>query len=282
LKEAPLNGFKSVLIQLVVIVAFFSATPAFAEDAGGVTVKLRPDSIAVPLHQPLGVVLIIHNSSTQVADVDLGDDRKGDITLTSTRPDGTEQAHHVAEREGLARIGHVEIQPGQTYSQPLLLNDWLGVPPVGVYRIVIRLRGQINLHDGTAVKISPLPLVASIKQPDSEALTSFCRDALQRLLTSKTYSEAEQAAEELSYTEDPIAVPYLSQAFDTPYPLQSLLVTGLERIGTDGSIRVLLTMARERPQVAPEAIRRSLAKLANRTSDPDLEVQIRKALAGRM
>ena len=242
-----MNRFNRVLNRLVVIIAIFSAARAIAMD-GGVTIEVRPERIVVPLHQPLAAMLIIHNFSTQAAAVDLGDDRKGNIILTSTLPDGTEQTYFAAPREGLSRIGQIEIQSGQTYLQRILLNDWLDFQAVGVYRIEVRLREQITLHDGTVVRTGPLALVASVAGPNGEALTSFCRDALQRLLTSKTYSQAEHAAEELRYAKDPIAVPYLSRAFDTPYPVQSLLVTGLERIDTDASIRALLALTRERPR----------------------------------
>lgn len=111
-------------------------------------------------------------------------------------------------------------------------------------------------------------------------LTTFCRETLRRLLSSQSYSDALHAAEVLSYTHDPIAIPYLEKGFATPYPIQALLVRGLERIGTDDSIRALLEEARSNPRAAADEIRRALAKLATQTSDQDLQRQIAVVLQG--
>jgi len=61
-------------------------------------------------------------------------------------------------------------------------------------------------------------------------------------------------------------------------PRKRGIVRGLERIATDASIRALLTAAQKHPEVAPEAIKQALARLVNRTSDPDLQIQIKQTL----
>jgi hypothetical protein len=276
------KNFKLVLLELAIMATLVCYMRAGPTDAGPISIQVRPENGTVLLHQPFDVMLIIHNSSSQVAQLDLGDDRKSNIVLTVEFPDGTEKTCRVAQHQGLARIGRIKIQPGRTYSQPLVVNDWVDFAIAGIYRMTVYLRVPIRLDDGTIVEPKPLRVVASVTGPNSKALTDFCREALQNLLSSKTYSEAQHAAEVLGYTQDPLAVPYLGRAFDTPYPVQSLLVTGLERIGTDDSIRVLLEVAHNKPKAAPEAIKQALANLVNRTSDPDLQFQIKQTLEGKM
>lgn len=277
-----MNRFKPLLAILVVMSAPASCVHAASAGVGAITMRISPEHSVTPLHQPLDVELLVQNSSAQAAEIDLGDDRKRNLVLTVTSPDRKERTLRVAEHEGLARIGRVEVQAGETYSQHLLLNEWIEFAAVGVYRIVVRFRGPIKLHDGTMAELGPAVLLASVTDKNSEGLTDFCRKALQELLAAKTYADAEQAAQWLSYTDDPIAVPYLGRAFETPYPIHSLLVAGLERIGTDDSIRVLLEIMRRNPDVAAGAMKQALSRLADRTSDRDLQLQVRKVLEGKM
>jgi hypothetical protein len=280
--DAFVNRFKRTLTRVVVMALLSFCARATAADLDGITMEIHPEQSLVPLHQPVDVTLILQNPSAQVAEIDLGDDRKGNIILMVTLPDGTDHTYRIAEREGLARNGLIKLQPGQTYPQHLLLNQWMAFSRIGTYRIEVQIRRQRGSRDGMVAELSPLMLSVSVGAPNSGALNDFSQETLNTLLASKTYAEAEQAAEVLSYTNDPIAVPYLARAFETTYPVQSLLVTGLERIGTDDSIRILLAVAHKDPQIAPEAIRQALGNLVNRTSDPDLKVQIRQALVGKM
>jgi HEAT repeat protein len=104
---------------------------------------------------------------------------------------------------------------------------------------------------------------------------------VKEVLSSRTYDGARLPAEALSYVNDPVAIPYLQRAFDTPYPIQSLLADALEKIGTDDSIRALLAVSRSKPDVARDAVKQALANLIIRTSDPELKKEISEALKDR-
>lgn len=266
--------FKFVVIELMVIVTLFPSMRA--TDLGDVTMKIYPEQIVVPLHQPLDVVLTLQNSSAQVANIDLGDNRNRNLLLTVITPEGTKHNLRIAGHEGLARIGRISLSAGQTYSQHLLLNEWLDFGTVGIYRVSVALSEPVTFPDGRTRELSPSVVRARITEWDEKELARFCDQALQTLLVSTSYQDAEKAALILSYTKDRIAVPYLVRAFDTRYPVQSLLVTGLERIGTSTSIRELSALARE-GVVATEA-KRALSELLNRTSDPELRHEIQQVL----
>lgn len=273
--------FRHVIAVVLSTAAIFFCTRAVGSESASIAVEIHPERSTVVLHQALDLTLAIHNYSSQLVVVDLGDNRKANIVLGVLFPDGTHKTFRIEQHEGLARIGQIKLQPGGTYSQPLLMNDWIELVTPGTYQITAHVRGPITLEDGTVIEVRSPTVVANVKDSDSEALTIFCDGALQRLLSSQTYADAEHAAEVLSYTRDPIAVPYLGRAFETPFPVQALLVTGLERIGTDSAIRVLLEAAHRSPEAVPEEIRRALAKLAKRTSDSNLQTEIAHALQGK-
>jgi hypothetical protein len=272
---------RSIIFEALLIVSLISVMRAFGAGDSWITATVEPLESDILLHQPLDLVVTLENSGPQLAVVDLGDDRKGNISLTITFPDGTKKTYRVPQHEGLARIGRIKIDPGQSYSQHLIVDDWVKLTKVGRYQIEVQLNGSIHLEVGADVSLNALTVVAEVREADNRALMTFCDGALRTLLASKSYAEAQHEAEILSDVQDPVAVPYLARAFETPYPVQSLLVAGLERIETDDSIRVLLAIAQKEPEMVPDAIKQALDRLTTRTSNSDLRLQIRKTLEGR-
>jgi hypothetical protein len=253
-------------------------TCAFASEFPRVTVEIQPEKSTFVSHQPIDFTFLIHNFTAQSVTVDLGDNRKANLVLRIAFPNGTRNEFRLPQREGLARIGQVKVDAGDTYSQPLLINEWADLSTPGVYQIAIQVRGLMRSGNGSIVEqLESQSVVADVRSPDDRVLASFCLDILQRLLSSRSYIDAEHAAEVLSYTHDPIAVPYLAKAFLSPYPIEALLVAGLERISNDDSIRVLLDVARTRPEAATE-IKQALGRLRKQTSNLELQEQISRIL----
>ena len=88
---------------------------------------------------------------------------------------------------------------------------------------------------------------------------------------------AQQPALLLSYVEDPVAVPYLSQVLYTHKLVENTAISGLERIDSEESVKVLISALAysygDTSSLAREALRRILRK----TSSPALKEEIRKA-----
>jgi HEAT repeat protein len=88
---------------------------------------------------------------------------------------------------------------------------------------------------------------------------------------------AQEPALLLSYVEDPIAVPYLSQLLDAHKLVEKIAVSGLERIGDEESVKILILALSsgygDTSDLALQALKRTLRK----SSDPVVKRTIRDA-----
>src|SRR2546430_13394524 len=104
-----------------------------------------------PVYLKFGIV----NGSSNPVVVDLGQDRKGGYSFVLTRPDGVRLRLPSYSREGLSRIGTLVLQPGETYSEQLLLNEWYEFTAPGRYILEARLIEPIVAKDGKGVLTDP-------------------------------------------------------------------------------------------------------------------------------
>jgi hypothetical protein len=258
-----------------------SRAPSMAFHQSGsfdISAVIAPERSDLVLHEPLDVVLTIHNAGPEAAVIDLGADRKSGITVKMQLPDGTEKVGRIPVHGDVSRIGRITLKPGQSYSQDLIINEWteFGVP--GLYRIAVLFDNPIIMPDGTTSKLGPINIVANVGPQNDEILRRFCDDTLRKLLTADSSEAALNAAGALSYVQDPVAVPYLRQAFGNPHRVHSSLVSGLERIGTHDAIEVLLEMVAKEPWSESGFLRFTLERMATKTRDPNLQSRIRMAL----
>src|SRR4051794_10046074 len=82
---------------------------------------VSPEKIDVSLHEPVSTALTIRNGLAQPVTVDLGDDRKRNIVVTTIFPDGRKKRSAIPVHQGLARIGRITLPPAGSYSQTLVL-----------------------------------------------------------------------------------------------------------------------------------------------------------------
>ena len=245
------------------------------------TARVIPKESEVTLNQPVDLLLAIFNGEPQTATIDLGDDRKSKITIGVGYPSGAQTEKNITTHEGAVRGGLITLRPGETYHQHLILEDWVTLQQTGTYRIEVKLDSSIRLESGDSYHVEPIFARVVVKPRDEQALERFCEKTLGDLLSAENYADADHAAEMLSYVRDTAAVPYLQRAFVTPYSVHSILVGGLERIGTDGAAEALLDSMANNKGVAPEATREALTKFASKTSNATLAARIRQALSSQ-
>jgi hypothetical protein len=230
------------------------------------------------LNEPVDVLFTVKNNEPQVVSVDLGDDRRNNFIVELVDPSGKRTTRKLDPREGAARIGQVFVEAGQSYSQHLILNDWVELPQAGRYQFTVRLSSPIQARNGVNLEVSSPKGFIEIEDNDRERLRRFCDKVSEELLSANSYAAAEHAARMLSYVRDRQAIPYLRKGFGVVYPVYAELVDGFERIGTDDAAEALLDVAIRNPQVALEAARPTLSKFAANTANADLASRIRRVL----
>jgi hypothetical protein len=94
-----------------------------------------------------------------------------------------------------------------------------------------------------------------------------------------SFDDAREAATELSFAKDPVAVPYLERAL-VRKQLAPILILGLERIGDTTAVLALISQARMTTVDIPALARAALRKIQSETSDPALKRQIEDSIGG--
>ncbi len=242
---------------------------------------ITPAKIDVTLHEPVTAALTVQNGLSKPVVLDLGDDRKNDIVVKTIFPDGSARSNRLPNHEGLARLGQVTLAPGESYSQVLVFNDWLTFPVTGLYNLQIDILNSVAVPDGAPIRLGPLFASVIVSGRDAQRLDQLCAASLDRLSRARSYSAARQEAEFLTRVEDPVAVPFLRRAMArTSYPIQPLIVQGLERVATPEAVKALLEAFETEPATVPEA-RAALSRLMDKISDADLKTEIQNALDAR-
>lgn len=267
------------LIAVAAILALFcSANEASAQVRRSVSAKITPEQINVSLHEPVVALLTVKNELAKPLLVDLGDDRISNIAVNAVFPDGSETHSRVPLHQGLAGLGRVTLPSEQSYSQVLVLDTWLAFHEIGLYKLRIEILSPAVVSDGNSTSILPLFATVKVGNRDEQRLTKLCTDLLQSLSNAKSYEDARRQAVLLSRVQDPIAVPFMQQAMnETSYPIQSIVVNGLESVGTPEAVRALVDLIGKRPSTLPDA-RVSLARLVGKISDVDLKREVQQVL----
>ena len=91
------------------------------------------------LHEPVCLVSTISNETSDTAQIDLGQDRKGAYVLAVTQPSGVKIDLPPHSHEGISRLSTLVLEPGQFYTQTLVLNEWYAFGTPGRYHVQVRL-----------------------------------------------------------------------------------------------------------------------------------------------
>lgn len=206
-------------------------------------------------HEPILLKLVITNSSAEPLPVSLGYDREGAFLFTVRRPDGSViELPRKQVREGLSLVGKFTLAAGQSHTQQLILNEWYDFPEVGVYEIAASLAAakgadRVCLDARFAVEITPLD-TAQLQQTCSELVETIRRNR-------NNVANAFDAAKALLVIKQPLAAPFLEEAFKANGAVDWLMISGLEQIGD----------------------KQTLSRIQQQTTNPDTLELINAALA---
>ncbi len=252
LKSAPLLLALTLLLELHAV----TGGEAQVQDASkpGVSVSYSLPTAQVSLHEPIVINFQVDNETARVIGLDLGQDRKGEFVFTVTSPEGATLHLPQYRHNGISQYGTVSVQPGESFSQSLLLNEWydnFNVP--GKYVLGARLT------------------------KDPARLEKVCADLAKQVETAPNPEAAQEPALMLSYIEDPIAVPYLARVLATKTLTYDKAIAGLKRIGNDAAVEELLSALNKNGDIA-DAAAHALSQMLDKISDARLKETVNKAV----
>jgi PBS lyase HEAT-like repeat len=211
-----------------------------------------PDT-SVGLNEPVFADLTVVNREAQNVEIDLGLNRKSNLELTVWPPDGTVKTRSLGSG-GFGRSGRVSLVSGGSFKERLLLNEWYKFLQTGPYRMKITLSDASSAASDRASQEFFLQV-----HPRDPAHLSLIADKLaDTAVMGATLAERMDAANALSYTVDPLAVPSLRRVLQQGSLVEHYAVTGLGRIGSPDAIAAL--------------------KAAQNNPDEDVRSQVRSVL----
>jgi len=231
----------------------------------------------ITLHQPVVMLFKAHNASAQEVVLDLGVAKTEFFHFSLKKPQGTTLENEPPYTEGLHPSGKVVIPAGGDYQQELVLNEWFQFDATGRYSLGAQLKpptevtGIGNINSG----VEYIPF--EIEERSPEQLKRICADLAEQVKLAPNAEGAREPALLLSYVQDPIAVPYLSQLLDARKLVESAGISGLERIETVDSVKVLISALSSDYGDTSNLARQALRRILSKSPDPAVKQTILNA-----
>lgn len=260
-----------------------AVTQANEEGAKGIAKEVNlsfstPD-LQPTLGEPVVLNFTVENDLNVPVKIDLGQDRKEAFLLTITQPGGTKAQLPQRRQEGISLLGELALEPKQTYTQKLLLNEWYEFTTPGKHEVEVRLANPVQGPGGEKVsEDEPYRIAIEIQARDAERLEQAASERLRSIMEAKSYDDAAEASLELSYIKDPVAVQYLEKALVADYRVKPIIINGLQRIGDTEAVRVLMSTLRSPDNETAQLARHALSVIEQKSSDEALKQRIKRAL----
>lgn len=240
--------------------------------------SIRPVYSAFVEDQPLVFEFSIKNPSKTAIGLELGQDFKGSFHFVLTLPDKKQVRLPQYARDGISRIGSLSIRPENVYSQRVILNEWLGslspLPP-GEYRIDGSLSDPAINRPGKGVEIVPFGVSFKIERENYRVLRKLCEELYGKIVHSTSYMEASDAALELSFVNNTVAVPYILSALASNKNVESVIINSLAKVGKETAVEALMSAS---TSVSEKEIKTqansALELIAFQTQDEELKRKI--------
>lgn len=236
-------------------------------------------SSPVSLLEPIIVEFTVENGLSEPIKFDLGLNRKSKFVFTVTRPDGSIVHVPPLSEEGSGVMGRISLQPKQTYTKRLLMNERYGFDQPGNYGVEIRLADFIQTESGRRINVSTKGnLRLQVEPRNPESLAKKCEELVKKTLGASSFEEAADFAFALSYVNDPIAVPYLKRVLESDRMVESVAINGLVRIGNREAVEVLISTLKSKVADTALRARYALSKIEKSTQDSSIKEAIRRVL----
>lgn len=255
---------RSLLSVFLLLAAFLEAGNSQAVDSNFATFALQERQFT--LREPILLDFEVVNPTSDDLHLDLGDDRKGNFQISITEPHGkTVVVGKKPPQNGITFLGKIRVEPGETYSQTLVLNEWYTFREVGRYRISVVLTAPMK-SGRTSRRVHPLAFEIDFTQRNPDQLAGACRSLVTRVQQARSVGPAMEAAHALSYVDDPVAVPFLEEIL-TDWRVVGHAIAGLQRIRSPEAIAVLIRALKITEHETALRARVALGLIAHETDD---------------
>lgn len=242
-----------------------------------VQVNFQLKDAVITLHEPVVLLFKVHNASAQEAVLDLGLDKTEFFHFSLRKPQGSTVQNEPRYMEGLHTLGKVVISAGGDYEQALMLNQWFQFDSTGQYSLTAQLNTRTDISGTGSVNAEPEYIPFEVKERTPERLQKICADLAEQVKLAPNAQAAQEPAFLLSYVADPIAIPYLKQLLDAHKLVENAAISGLERIGSEDSVNVLISALSSRYGDKSDLARESLKRIKRKSSDPIIKQMILNA-----
>ena len=233
-------------------------------------------------YEPILLTLAITNSSYEPLPVSLGYNREGGFIFTVKRPDGSvKELPRKITKDTLTLLANFNVEPQKTFTQQLVLNDWYDFKDPGVYEISASLakgRRQAEpacLNSRFKIEITPF---------DTAQLQQTCSELVEKISQKDhNFANASDAVKALLAVKSPLVVPFLEQAVKANHAVTSYVISGLEEVGNDEAVKVLVSLLEE-ARTHPDngeflQVRNALFAIEQKAKDPATLDLVKIALA---
>lgn len=250
------------------------------EPVGEVRARFVLASAEVTIGEPVVLSFSVRNESNEPLTIVMGAQGRQYFEFNLTLPDGRRISNSSFTATDVVTFGTgtITVAPAGDYTKELVMNQWFSFGAIGTYFISSKLTTTVNQSPYTSA-FGPETLRLIVTPRDPLRLERVCQKLTQEISAATNAEEAQQPALKLSYVQDPIAVPYLARALQEPKLIAHLIVPGLQRIGNDAAVGVLLSAFRqETNHDNAELAERALTLLQDRISNPQLRSKVKAAL----
>lgn len=270
----------TLLMALIIVVLMMTHLDGEGgQSSGKKIISYSLLSSKITLHEPVLIEFTLNNVFAESIKVDLGADRKEAFRFTVTQPDGVSRNLLLPIKEGIALVGSVTLQSGQSYRQRLLINERTDFPLPGKYSVAVQLVNPVQTKKGLTIAKDPgFRATLEVALKDSEKLRSVCEAFFSQMATSKSYEQAAEAILAISYIRDPVAVPYLEKSLASGKLVEPIAIKGLEQIGNMAAVQALISALNMRNRDIATLAQAALSRLEAESADSALKDQIKRAL----
>lgn len=216
----------------------------------GTHVEFSIPKSTVTLHEPVYLQFRFHNGQNQKTTIYLGKNKVANFKFTITDPAGARHPLPFLRTGGMGLIGRISVNPGETYHQEILLNQWYSFSESGKYQIQAQLVESLPAHPELPIRAWSSQEMSLIIQPRNPARLKEVCAQLARAASSPEVGPALKSAETLSYIVDLVAVPYLERVAASNDILRGIVLSGLGRIAqAEGLDPVLSRLGPDNPEL---------------------------------
>jgi len=245
---------------------------------GRVGLDLSLDSPNVSLHEPVSGVFSLHNQLKDTIQVDLGPDSNAYFSFSITAPDGDiiEVPQLKFPPDGhVGAVGMFALKSGGIYRHSILLNEWYEFPTSGDYKVEIHLSAVARTKSGNPVAMgNGSPVVLHIGSRDENYLRKLCSEYAKSVVSSAPIEVRLDAAKELSFVRDPVAVPFLRQVLEQSPIEAGRVVKGLASIANAEAIDALIANLKTNNYYLKLEILQALIAASDRVTDEGIKARI--------